>query len=78
MGSRRNVDVDSFPVQGTHLGKDVVVCFNYDTTTRLPGRIVRNDNEHPWVTIIALDDGRYVLSTECMYSTAEGRNPHGT
>ena len=68
MGSHKSIGVDTFPAQGSHLGKTVEVCFRYDTTNLLAGRIVRDDREDPWMTIIALDDGRYLLATECMYS----------
>ncbi len=32
------------------------------------GVIVRDDKEEPGEKIIKLDDGRYVLATECQYS----------
>lgn len=51
----------------TWLGRRVLVCFHRDTTKLIPGVIVRDDAEHPYITVISLDDGRYVLATECQY-----------
>jgi len=69
MGCVKNIDYDHFPKQGPYVGKSVSVCFNYDTAKRIPGVIVRDDYEEPWLGIIALENGRYVLTTECQYST---------
>lgn len=49
------------------VGLRVEVCFNYDTERCISGEIVRDDE----VTIIKLDDGRYVPSTECQYRLKE-------
>ncbi len=68
MGCVENVTATAFPKQGSHLNKRCEVCFNYDTATRLKGIVVRDDMEAPWRTLIRLDDGRYVLATECQYS----------
>lgn len=68
MGSHQNIDYDKFPKQGHHLGRRVKVCFNYDTSKLISGTIVRDDMEEPYRLVIKLDDGRYVLSIECMYS----------
>jgi len=62
------IDIDTFPKQGAFLGKRCDVCFNYDTSRQIRGVYVRDDAEEPWLMIIRLDDGRYVLSTECMHS----------
>ncbi|WP_260973634.1 hypothetical protein [Mycolicibacterium llatzerense] len=43
------------------------MCFDLDTEATFGGEIVRDDAEPPGVTIIRLDDGRHVLSTECQY-----------
>jgi hypothetical protein len=43
------------------------VVFNYDTGKALSGVVVRNDHEHPFLTIIRLHEGRFVMGTECMY-----------
>lgn len=67
MGVVTNIGFDKFPKQGVFLGKRVRVCFNYDTSRFLEGNVVRDDTEVPGLLIIRLDDGRYVLSTECQY-----------
>lgn len=67
MGVHQNIDFDKFPEQYTSLNKEVDVTFNYSSRT-VKGRIVRDDNEPPGKTIILLNDGRYILSTECQYS----------
>jgi hypothetical protein len=46
----------------------VNVCFHYDTSNYVRGTLVREDREEPFVGIIKLDNGRYVLTTECQYS----------
>jgi len=68
MGVQPGISHDQFPAQGSWLNLRVDVCFNYDTEHTLGGTIVREDAEEPGRMIIALDNGRYVLSTECMYS----------
>jgi len=50
------------------LGRRVEVAFNYDTDRLIKGTIVRDDVDSPFVTIIRLDDGRHVLTTECQYT----------
>lgn len=70
MGVSSLVGYDKFPEQGKFLGREVEVCFNYDTTKTLLGVVVRDDAEGEGTMIIQLEDGRYVLSTECMYSTS--------
>jgi hypothetical protein len=68
MGCHDAIKHDKFPAQGKSLGKPVSVCFHYDTTHSIPGVIVRNDIEEPFVTAIRLEDGRVALATECQYS----------
>lgn len=68
MGVEINVGFDKFPKQGSFLGRRVRVCFHYDTDNIVMGTIVRDDSEEPYRMIISLDDGRVVLSVECMYS----------
>jgi hypothetical protein len=68
MGVHKNISHDRFPRQASWLGKRVTVCFNYDSTKTIGGRFVRDDAEEPHCSIIALDDGRYMLTTECIYS----------
>jgi hypothetical protein len=72
MGVVPNISHDKFPQQGKFLNQRVQVCFNYDTSNLIGGAIVRDDTEEPGREIIKLDDGRYVLSTECQYSIDRG------
>jgi hypothetical protein len=68
MGVEKSIAHDRFPKQGSWLGTRAKVCFNYDASNTIGGTIVRDDAEEPGRSIIALDDGRYVLTTECMWS----------
>ncbi len=68
MGVHQNIGYDKFPAQRDSLGKEVQVCFNYDTSKILTGKIIRDDLEDPYVILIQLSDGRIVLDTECQYS----------
>jgi hypothetical protein len=68
MGVVANVSFTKWPKQGSYLGGRTKVCFQYDTQHCMMGTVVRDDAEAPWVTIIRLDDGRFVLATECQYS----------
>jgi hypothetical protein len=67
MGSHPYITTADFPTQGPHLGERVLVCFHYDTSQSTKGTMVRNDYAAPWVDIIQLDDGRFVLATECQW-----------
>lgn len=74
MGCVSTISYDKFPMQADHnykypeVGKRVKVCYHYDTNHYHYGVIVRSDREEPYKTIIALDNGRYILGTECQYS----------
>lgn len=68
MGVVANINFNTFPTQGSYLNKRVKVIFHYDTRQFVMGTIVRDDTESPGIEIIKLDDGRYVLSTECQYT----------
>lgn len=75
MGVVKGISHDTFPRQSDSLGFDAVgsrvkVCFNYDTHPDrvIGGEFVRSDAESPGLTIIRLDDGRYVLTSECQWS----------
>ena len=68
MGIEENIGFNVFPKQGNDLGIEVDVCFKYDNSNVLKGIIVRDDIEEPFRRIIQLSGGRYILSTECMYS----------
>jgi len=67
MGVQANIDFNNFPKQSDLVGKITTVIFRYDTSNPLRGQIVRDDMETPWRTIILLENGRYVLGTECQY-----------
>lgn len=71
MGNHVNVGHTKFPKQGMHLGLRVRVTFGYDVGRAIGGKVVRDDSEEPWRTIIQLDDGRYVMATECQYGIDE-------
>jgi len=60
------IGFDRFPQQGVYKGRRVRVCFNYEACS-IDGTVIRADAEGPGRMIIQLDDGRVVLSTECMY-----------
>lgn len=54
--------------QGSWLWRRVEVCFHYDTANTIFGTIVREDVAEPCLEVIRLDDGRCILTTECMYT----------
>lgn len=69
MGCVDGITFDMFPKQDKKfLNKRVKVYFYYDTSKFIRGYIVRYDINIPFRTIIKLDDGRYVLGTECQFS----------
>lgn len=70
MGCITNISASEFPAQTALKGKRVRVCFHYNTEATVGGVVVRADEGAPHKTIIQLDDGRYVLSTECQYQIA--------
>ena len=76
MGVNKKIGIDKFPKQAEKscfggVGTRISVCFNYDTSKTLKGVTVRDDREEPFRTIIRLEDGRYVLATECQYSAID-------
>lgn len=74
MGCVDTISYYNFPKQADNsykypqIGKRVEVCYHFDTSKKHNGVIVRADREEPYRTIIALDNGRYVLATECQFS----------
>lgn len=68
MGCINNITKFKFPNQSQFIGMKVDVCFHYDIKNNVRGLLVRDDREEPFVGIIKLDNGRYVLTTECQYS----------
>ena len=77
MGVVENVAHDRFPKQGPHQFLRAEVIFHFDTSHRLYGTIVRDDAESPWETVLALTDGRVVLSSECQYRPIPDGEPLG-
>lgn len=67
MGVENNITHDKLSVQGKNLGKKVEVCFRYNREHIIAGTIVRDDIDGPFITIIKLDDNRYILDSECQY-----------
>lgn len=74
MGIAKAISYKEFPSQSNQLNKRTWVCFNYDIDNRIGGTVVRDDLVSPFVTIIKLDDGRYVNSTECQYTFPKWNN----
>ncbi len=73
MGVVKNVGFESFPRQSKFLGATVEVQFHYDGR-KLDGRIIRDDAEAPFETLIMLQDERVVRAVECQYSPPLGRS----
>lgn len=74
MGAVETITHDQFPKQGDWVGQRVVVVFHYNTDHRIGGVIVRDDMEDPFRAIIELDDGRYVLTSECQFRFPDVRD----
>ena len=70
MGVHPNIDYNKFPKQGDWLHKRTQVLFNYGGTGVM-GTIIRDDYEHLFTTLILLDDGRVVNTTECQYQPTD-------
>jgi len=70
MGSHVNITAKIFPRQGNYLHKPVKVIFHYDDAIPCHGEVIRDDMESPFLTIIRLNDGRVILSSECQFSPA--------
>ena len=63
-----NVTSSRFPKQcEARLNRKVFALFHDDLMLRVPGTLVRCDEEMPYVTILKLDDGRFILDTECIF-----------
>lgn len=67
MGVHKNIGYDKFPKQGNLLYEEVMVCFDYDTSRLLIGKVIRDDVESPFLTLIELENKRVVSATECQY-----------
>lgn len=64
----RDVGIYKVPNQSKDVGKQTKVIFNYDSTQKHEGVIIRDDIEEPFLTLIKLDAGPFIISTECQYS----------
>lgn len=67
MGLENTLNADRFPKQGSYLGRSVEVCFEYDTSCTIKGKVIRDDAEAPGLMIIQLENGWVVRSTECQW-----------
>ncbi len=67
MGCVETITAHRFPKQGEFIGLRTKVVFHYGSE-EFGGTIVRHDMEAPHRTIISLDDGRFVLASECQYA----------
>lgn len=61
------IDYNTYPKQSGYVGRTVDIIFNYDRSKMIEGVFVREDIGKPYTMIIKLNDGRYVLSSECQY-----------
>lgn len=68
MGCVKTISKFEFPKQSGHVNQLVEVCFHYDTSKTVAGRIIRDDIEEPYETLIQLDNGRVVRGVECQFS----------
>jgi hypothetical protein len=71
MGTVDTISHNTWPIQGRYFRKRVRVCFHYDSVHTIGGFCVRDDAAAPWQTIFKLDNGHYVLATECQYTVDE-------
>ena len=67
MGCVKTIKLNKWPKQGKWLHLRAYVCFYYNTDEIITGTYVRDDAEAPWITIIKLDDDRYILTSECQH-----------
>lgn len=67
MGVHQNISKVRFPKQGMLLNREVSVYFGEETSDTVPAIVVRCDAQPPWVTLLELADGRFVLATECRF-----------
>ncbi|MDD9212810.1 hypothetical protein [Aeromonas dhakensis] len=67
MSNTANINYGNFPQQGPLLGNRVLVVFHNDTDNAVQGVCVRNDADEAGNTIIQINDGHYVLASECQH-----------
>jgi len=61
----KKIEGKNFPAQGTLLGKTIEVNFKDDILNYIKGVCVRDDIVQPFRTIFHLENGMFILSTEC-------------
>lgn len=73
MGMVEGINAENYPAQGNLIGKLQAICYEYDTSKTFIALCVRDDKDSPYRTIFKVDNvaegTRFVLSTECMYTT---------
>ena len=67
MGVEKTITPNKYPTQGKLLGKDIRVCFHYETESAIKAKCIRDDVEEPFVTIFQCENGWIVLGSECQY-----------
>lgn len=67
MGYRKTINARRYPKQGSYLGRAAEVCFDYDTSATMQGKVIRDDAEEPGLMLIQLENGWVVKSTECQW-----------
>jgi hypothetical protein len=71
MSFHENISATNFSNQDeTLLYKRVVTLLQFDSQTPRLGNVVRADKESPFLTIIKLDDDRYITNHECSFKLA--------
>ena len=71
MRSVAGISFTEYPKQSDNVNRRVIVCYNFDPSKSHEGTIIRDDMTEPGKMIIKLDNGRVLLSTECMYHYAK-------
>jgi hypothetical protein len=71
----KNAGFNRFPEQGDYLGVAVEVRSKYNNSNEI-GIVVRDDIEEPYRKIIELENGKYILGTECTYRPVEPGKSH--
>jgi len=68
MSFQENISATGFATQDTTiLNKRVVTILQFDSKKPRLGVVVRADKQSPFLTIIKLDDDRYITNHECSF-----------
>lgn len=71
MSFQENISATDFSTQDeTLLNKRVVTILQFDSKKPRLGVVVRADTQSPFLTIIKLDDERYITHHECSFKLA--------